>query len=51
MLLKLIKTESYGVLRHKPFHPSLSAKKSNPQGLLFLRMRSGFSRSFSRFAL
>ena len=25
MLLKPIKTESYGVLRHKPFHPSLSA--------------------------
>ena len=31
-------------------NPSLSARKSNPQGLLFLCMRSGFSRSFSRFA-
>ena len=28
MLLRQIKSESYGVLRYKPFRPSLSAKKS-----------------------
>jgi hypothetical protein len=28
MLLKPIRTESCGMLRHKPFHPSLSAKSS-----------------------
>lgn len=27
MLLRQIKSESYGVLRYKPFHPSLSANK------------------------
>jgi len=27
MLLRQIKSESYGVLRYKPFRPSLSAKK------------------------
>lgn len=32
MLLKLIKTESYGVLRHKPFHPSLR-KEFNEKSL------------------
>ena len=31
MLLKPIKTESYGVLRHKPFHPSLSANNAENQ--------------------
>ena len=39
MLLRQIKSESYGVLRYKPFRPSLYAKKSNPIGLLFLRLR------------
>ena len=43
MLLKLIKTESYGVLRHKPFHPSLSAKnKEQPlSGCSFSFLREG----------
>ena len=37
MLLRQIKSESYGVLRYKPFHPSLSAKSSmsNIVGLFF----------------
>ena len=30
MLLKPIKTESYGVLRHKPFHPSLRSNNLKP---------------------
>jgi hypothetical protein len=27
------------MIRHNSLHPSLSAKKSNPIGLLFLRLR------------
>ena len=45
MLLKPIKTESYGVLRHKPFHPSLSAKSSmsNIVGLFFCVLQAFLS--------
>ena len=38
MLLRQIKSESYGVLRYKPFRPSLSAKqhKWEPYGFPFV---------------
>ena len=40
MLLRQIKSESYGVLRYKPFRPSLSAKqKRKPMGSLFLCLK------------